>query len=474
MNKKIFTILLFTGSLCLFGQGQLNGSWYLESGYQTDKHENYFEQGLDVNFRNGNWLVGAKFEQFDPAKPQSLMNEDQGLWHKYVSYKSEKLHVRLGSFYTTFGRGLTLKAYDLQTIGLDRRIQGILVEYDQKYMKVKALGGKIYGTDRNTENPIKGVEWTFKPFSFFNFGGSQVQTEMQYSSETMWSSVFGELNFSFMNLYGEHAFDGEFSSSFMNIFGESASDREDAGTADYVAVNFFLGSISILGEWKDYEQFGKSDNVVLYNDPPTMVQEHRFILWNRHGYVLNAWDEVGFSVKLDTPVAEDGILTMQHNHTELHSDFPVFEESYAILEWEFEKLESAVIAGVQEDFSYQHKNLGFEFLFPMGNYHIGFIVEAQRRESIWVDSFDESQALTFDFTFNPNHILSLIAEHTTADDSDNQEWVGLKYGSRWGKNFECSVFLGSRRKGKICAGGVCVYTPEFEGFEVAGKYRFGS
>ncbi|PIE02834.1 MAG: hypothetical protein CSA81_04860 [Acidobacteria bacterium] len=444
-------------SCVLFGQIQFNGTWTVDSGRQTDVNENYFEQVIDVNLRYGHWLAGVKYEQFDPAKPQSMMHQEQGVWHKFLSYQKGNFHARLGSFYTTFGKGLVLKAYDYPAIGLDRRLEGVLVEYNHDHFMVKALDGEIYGTDRKSHNPIRGFEFTLNPVSFIKFGGSRVETEMQYDPNGEWNSVYGELNFTFMNLYGEHAFE----------------DNGD-GRANYYSANIFIGPVSVLGEWKDYEQFAKADSLVLYNDPPTLVQEHRFILWNRHAYVINAWDELGYSFKVDSPVTDSGMLTVQHNHTELHSDFDVFEESFAILEWDFDLVETLGILGVQEDFGYQYKNFGFEFQLPIGSYHMGMMIEAQKKESIWVDESDQSQALTVDFTFNPKHIVSLIAEHTSAEDSENTSWIGLKYGARWGKNFDTTLFVGSRRKGKICAGGVCIYSPEFEGFELAGKYRFGT
>jgi hypothetical protein len=331
-----------------------------------------------------------------------------------------------------------------------------------KHLDLKGLKGEIYGVDREVHRPIQGGEARLKLFSVLTLGKTYVKTDFSRSEDLEWGSWFLEMNFNSLILYGEHATD-------------EREDEEQEGTADYASLNVFLGPVSILGEWKDYDNYQKADGLVFYNDPPTLVQEHRFVLWNKHGYSLNAWDEEGYLVKVDTPVGRDGVLTLQHDFTEMHSGYDVFQETYGIFEWDFpNEVEAFLIAGTQEDFGYEYKNIGMEFQFPLKTLFIGMIAESQKRESIWVDDFDESQALTMDVTLNPRHILSLIFERTTSNESDKRSWLGLKYGARIGHNLELSFFCGSRRKGKICAGGVCVYTPEFEGIEARGTYRFGS
>ena len=66
----------------------------------------------------------------------------------------------------------------------------------------------------------------------------------------------------------------------------------------------------------------------------------------------------------------------------------------------------------------------------------------------------------------------MIAEHTNSDVSDRSSWLGFKYGLKLGHQFDLDLFVGNRRKGKICAGGICVYSPEFEGVELRARYRY--
>jgi len=453
---------LIVAAIPAFSQWHWRGNFALDTGYQTDVGKRYFEQKLEASLLKNKWEFGIKYEMFDPAKPQSMMGEDDTSLHQFVDFKGDKLHVRMGSFYTVFGRGLVLRGYDHPAIGLDRKIEGLLVEYKMKHLDLKGLKGEIYGVDREVHRPIQGGEARLKLFSVFTLGKTYVKTDFSRSEDLEWGSWFLEMNFNSVILYGEHATD-------------EREDEDQEGTADYASLNVFLGPVSILGEWKDYDKYQKADGLVFYNDPPTLVQEHRFVLWNKHGYSLNAWDEEGYLVKVDTPVGSDGVLTLQHDFTEMHLGYDVFQETYGIFEWDFpNEVETFLIAGTQEDFVYEYKNIGMEFQFPLKTLFIGMIVESQKRESIWVDDFDESQALTMDVTLNPRHILSLIFERTTSDESDKSSWLGLKYGARIGQNLELSFFCGSRRKGKICAGGVCVYTPEFEGIEARGTYRFGS
>lgn len=447
--------LVLTGAPMAWGQWRSSLTYQMEPGLQTDEDEAYFEHFLDVQLGYGRWQLEARYEKFNPAKPQSIMDEAHGIWRKALTYQGDRTQVKIGSFYTLLGRGLVLKAYDYPSIGLDRRLEGVFVESDYRYFSVKALTGNIFGLDRETHNDITGGQVTFRPWSALGIGGTHVRTETRFGWDEHWSSVFTDVNLEFGTFFGEVAF----------------SDDPD-GSAKYFALNMFVDDASILLEVKDYDKFAKADGNVIYNDPPTLVQEHRFVLWNRHYYALDAYDEFGYSAKIDTPVGGRGLLTLHHNATQYHAGWDVFKETYGLLEWDFENgVEASGIAGIQEDMGWEYLNIGTELRFGLGERTLGMMLEAQVTDNLYQDQSFNSQALTVDFIINAKHVVSMIAEHSDSDESDRTSWLGFKYGLRLGRGLDLDVFAGSRRKGKICAGGICVYSPEFEGVELRARYR---
>lgn len=444
----------------VFGQWQLDGLYQVEPGYLYDEEERYFEQLFELQLRRGPWSAGFAYEEFNPAKPQSLMDEDEGIWQRFISYQSDRVTVRAGTFHTLLGRGLVLKAYQAPDVGLDRRLDGLLVEYRSRFLELRGLTGDLYGLDRESHQPVHAGEASFKPFQGFRIGGTFLDSETRFVSELEVSSAFMEWSGSLGAFFGEYAF-------------TELSNQH----AFYGSVDVFAGPVSVNAEYKDYQESDLNDGAVIFNDPPTLVTEHRFTLWNRHLYALSAFDERGWSIKMQTPVTDSGFLTLHHARTQTHEtefsdSLDLFEESYAIGEWTGSGWESHLILGIQRDTGYEYQNFGLEWRWTVWKFPLGLVAETQRAKAQFFDDQNHSQALAVDLTLGPRQVLSMVAEHSTSDESDRHDWVGFRYGLTVNSRFEMDVFVGSRRKGKICAGGICVYSPEFEGIELNGRYRF--
>jgi len=67
---------------------------------------------------------------------------------------------------------------------------------------------------------------------------------------------------------------------------------------------------------------------------------------------------------------------------------------------------------------------------------------------------------------------SVAAERTTEQFLSRQYWFGFHSNIRLSVKYDLTVFIGNCRKGKYCAGGVCVQKPEFRGIELTGLARF--
>jgi len=455
MLRTMLVAICLTGPLC--AQWGLRVTLQTEDGsYKNDedKNETYTQQWLDLSLNYGAWNIGARYERYDPAKPQSILKEGEGLWTRFVEYRKPKGRIRLGTFHTIFGRGLVLNTYEYAALGLDRRLDGLLAEYEFNKLEVTALAGDIYGIDREKNNSIGGGQLRFKPSKWASMGGSYVQTDMRFEENVAWYSFFAEAVLDWGGVYLEQA----------------RGDR--ASEALYGSFEVYLGEVVIAMEYKDYDRFDRSDSHVIYNDPPTLVKEHSFVLWNRHNYVLSAFDEVGYLAKVDAPLPGDVLLSMQHCNTSAHDGFDIFTETFAHLEWDWHDTQWEVIAGTQTDFSYDYTNVGTDFRFPIKSQSMGIVVELQQNESLYIDEAFDSQAVTLDYSPNSRHTISVVGEHSNSTESDKTTWLGAKYTAHIGRQLVVDVFAGTRRKGKVCAGGICVYTPEFDGFEMKAKYQF--
>lgn len=443
-------------------QWTFQGRYTVEPGYQTDVEARTLQHalGLDVISPEGWLTAGMVAEQFDPGKPQSLVNEGEDLYQRYLKLQRWGWTVHAGSLYTSLGRGLTLKSYTYAPIALDRQLDGLMLGFDNEKISVTVFSGKMVGLNREDELDVDAAELAWSPWEYLRLGLTGVKASFLFQGDREWQSAFLESNTPWFSLYGEWAWE------------DSDSPWLDP-KALYGGLNLFLGSATLLAEWKDYQDFNYVEGQVYFNDPPTLVQEHPFALWNRHQYALNAANEEGYLLRLQAPLFSDQlVLTLQEDHTTYQNGIDVFTESFVQTEWWFgQDQELHVIAGRQKDFGHRFRNLGVKWHGRLLGQQMEVTAEWQKRDNLFFEQKDQSQAWVVEWTPVSMFSLAMIGEHTDDAQSDKTLWSGLKTSWNLNHQMDFSLFFGSRRQGKLCAGGICVYTPEFEGVEATFNLR---
>jgi hypothetical protein len=91
--------------------------------------------------------------------------------------------------------------------------------------------------------------------------------------------------------------------------------------------------------------------------------------------------------------------------------------------------------------------------------------------------YNQIYSLTFSSSA-PRLSLGLIGEfhgeagETAESKNTVSKWLGTQINWTYYKTNECILFIGNRKAGKICSGGVCVYKPDFSGVELIMVFRF--
>ncbi|RMF55269.1 MAG: hypothetical protein D6748_15470, partial [Calditrichaeota bacterium] len=269
-----------------------------------------------------------------------------------------------------------------------------------------------------------------------------------------WGSLLGEINHRLGSLYLEYA-------------ERWNPDNKKMGDALFISNNIFLGAFSFLLEFKDYDAFDISE-AVTYNNPPLVAQEHLFTLLNRHQLVQNANDERGFLFQLSYPVIEDGILTVNTSLTENHQKAKLYQEYFAQFDWLTPNdWEFIWLASYQKDAAGRYLNFVSSSSFEVSSYNsLKFIYEHQHTRILLTDRQFYSQFVQLGFSHAPTWTISFLGERTTDQFSSRSVWAGVQLDLNVFEKIDFSLFAGTRRKGKICAGGVCVTKPELEGIEL--------
>jgi hypothetical protein len=154
----IATVFLFLSFLQVkaqveFGGGTVTGN--VESVFQYYRPDSIINAQVppertgmnsfaNINYRNGNFRTGVRFESYMPALlgyPQRF--NGTGLGYRYAGYSTEELDITVGNFYDQFGSGMIFRAFEERALGLDNAMDGVHIKYRPiQGIEFKGIWGK--------------------------------------------------------------------------------------------------------------------------------------------------------------------------------------------------------------------------------------------------------------------------------------------------------------------------------------------
>ena len=219
------------------------------------------------------------------------------------------------------------------------------------------------------------------------------------------------------------------------------------------------------------------------NNPPPLAREHLYTLLNRHSYLLDLVDERGVQAEITSNPLEQLWLLANSSYTENSEGELIFSEIYGELEYEY-KDRALLKGGFSRQKNKQEEGdpvrlaplLDIEYYLSESN-SVNFILE-----HLHTDKYDGKltyydQILSLSFSQSPTGSITLTHERTTEWEvregwSGKKDWLIATLDLTLSENHNVSLSVGSRRKGKVCAGGVCVDKPALNGFEIKLLSRF--
>ncbi len=462
-TSSLILFILFLLLTSLNAQVQVSGNNYLEYSTNNEKDTTAFENWAEAQVTYlQKYRVGLRYEIHQPPQTFSFDTSGHGIYQRYAEYRGGSINVRAGNFYALLGRGLVLRSYENRTLRWDTNIDGVKLDAHHSLIDIKLLAGRPRDRSGVRHRALTAGEITLKPLRLIHFGATYLSTHLPsvQNGRVNWGSLYTEVNHKFGSLYGEYA-------------RKDVPGVSDAGDAVYLNGNLFIGALSLQVELKDYDRFDVTEGVT-YNNPPLVAQEHLFTLLNRHQLVQNANDERGFLAQISYPVIEDGVLTLNASQTERHNRQKLYQEFFAQFDWLSSfGWEFLWVISRQQDASARYLNFVSSTSIDFSNYNaLKLVYEHQHTRVLLSDRQFYSQAVQISFSHAPTWTVSFLGEHSTDQFANRNYWAGLQLDVNFLKNFDLSVFGGTRRKGKICAGGVCVVKPELEGLEVLLISRF--
>ncbi len=487
LAQSIIVLLLCTTALysqgLVIGNGvEVTGNSSLEFATADTSESRFLESWTDLFLSKNDFRLGVRLGVHEPPAFFSNQDTTSGIEHLFGEYRKGSFYLRAGNFYSLLGRGLVLRSFENRTLRWDNNLRGAKAEINHRYADLEILAGeprkaRLGPDEQARKTPAEGIRlpWMYggelklKPSNKLSAGGIFLHTESQPQSDNASnrSAAFLEVNLPQGGFYGEYA----------------TTDLND-GKGLYLSANLFLGELSLLGEYRNYENIGFEEG--LLNNPPTVFQEHLFTLLNRQQLIQNPNDERGFLIEAGYPLSEYSVLTSSYSRTENKSGFLIYEDIFAQYEHDdFLGGEWVWATGRQEDLLGRYLNWVTSASYDFGNYKsLKLTYEHQHAKFPETATFSTrqhyDQLLTMEVGLASGLGISFLGEHSTDQFADlkslnddltskkkHHYWIGGQIDATFaGERFQTTLFAGQRRKGKVCIGGVCVVKPELEGLEL--------
>jgi hypothetical protein len=507
--KFFFLLLLIYLTSSLYAQDDffqqlpegLGLSNQLEYSYDYELKREIFENWFNLDYRYNIFSAGIRFDIFQPNDPNPAISRGKERYadiaFKYIEAEigdvEEGMKVTAGNFYSLFGRGLILKSYENRNIRIDNNLLGVKVEGYYAGFKLIALTGMAENFYAERKDILHAVDLEYKILRDLKIGGSFASN---VSEEDVARTMIGSVrirpsiwNFDFYGEYGLKRNNDVKKEKFKNA-------ANNVGEAHYAGANFYYGALSLVGEYKYYDNFtfSSQDGTIIYNNPPAVRKEYTYVLLNRHPSPLNQNNEKGFQVEANYSFADETFLTISYGETKtlgsdsyyqkvLEVDQPVrlqLRESFAQLNhtWN-ENFKTIAALGYNEERDANTKNITpiLENHFYIDEINtIRLIIEHQHTTDKTTTEKYYTDVVMLEYLRSPLLSIAVVSEMQTKEPEPGKTirrfWNFIQFGYKLGEPTDLSLLIGTRQAGNICIGGVCRYEPEFSGIELKMFTRF--
>jgi hypothetical protein len=469
---------------------------HLEYSYNVESETEILENWLNLDYSLGMFSAGLRLEVFQPNDPDPSISRGKenyaGIDYKYfkadIGERDEGLEIIGGNYYTLFGRGLVLKSYEDRAIRIDNNLLGLRVAGKYAGFVLTGLTGTAANANNERLDILHAADLEYRGWKPLKTGLT-VASNLPSSGDAARTTLASlRLIPSFWNvdIYGEYT--AKFNEDInQDIFNGSETI---VGQGVYGNLNFYFGSLSLLGEYKYYDNiaFTSQDGTIFYNTPPSVRLEYTYVLPNRHPSPLNQANEQGFQVAAGYNLSDDTYFTGAYTQTKTLSsssyyqrvnqiDIPIstqLEEIYVTGQQDWSESLTTILAfAYNEELATNTKNITpiLENRFYFGEVNtIKIVLEHQHVTDRTTTEEYYSDVLNVEYLRSPNFSFAIVAEVQTKEPEPDRIvrkfWGFAQAGYKFGGHTDISLLVGTRQAGNICIGGVCRYEPAFQGVEL--------
>ena len=473
--------IILVSHLGLAREGEVRGALRSTDLYNTDLGATVLDARLDAEAEFGHFTLGGTYRGYHLSdkgyNPRGIEVPQPVIKHRYAEMRFDDLgtagrvFVRVGHFFATFDRGLTLRSFEDRDLEKDTALDGILGEYEVGGIKLSGLSGKV--TERlndikYSEHRVSGGRVVVSRQGLLSVAASALARETErHDRERPLPPELREFDDIVVggeaevwlgpaHLVGDYSYrEGDYYPDLRQ--------GEIPGHAGYLSGTVSTAWLTVLGEYKDYWRFASP----LVN-PPTCLREHVWTLMNRTTHVVDLGDERGYLVEGTLTALKDTPITASASEARKANGDLAHWEMFGQINRPISGSISAALGGA---WSREYSATG------LTDYRTGMVEAELTPESGRAIEFGLGWQRTEEHPEGPysNYLvsgtwypaaavtISGTAEGTTQQGLTRDLWFYGEVGVAIAEGLDASVGAGTERGGKKCAGGVCYTEPEFTG-----------
>ena len=466
----------------------------------SEQTKRYFENRMNLNLYYNNLRFGTRFTVLQPSEFGQNLSEQESLEKRFLEYQDPDadLKIRIGDFYTVWGRGLTLALFEDITQGFDSGLDGIMVSGGFSNIEIEAIAGRsnanFLGLVRQAQVNGAHIGGQLPLNMGFGLQGVLVtpsEDVSSYEENRTWGGYWN-YNGSNLSLWAEHA-------------KEYISGDDDEYDATYVSASTNVGSIGILLDYKRYRykmhgnvaggagsQYAQSVGILPFHSAPIVQREFTSPLFAKHPHIVRYDDEVGLQLELTySPFDWGSFVLSTAQSSSIGTDelfIPSLDEEnspYRELFLEMNAYPSPTWymigwIGMSEDLVFvneesvrarvswnQRKVLGTTQEFSISDdWSVKASAEAAAVENIHNDTNYMDALLILGLNWRTQYSFAATLETTSDDAEDTSEWFKIDARAFIANKHELLVTYGKERGGLVCTSGKCRLVTPFDGVKV--------
>ena len=468
--KKIFLVIVVAALAIMFYVPDLlaqGDDWYV-SATNYARYYHFKETKSDsaatrfqFDIYMGKFYTGAWYEL---KHNMGDFNTTNSLTQRYFGWEENGLSVHAGTFYKVFDRGLVLNTFQDDVTGVNKMLDGFLLNWRKKYIDIDALSATEGIGGGFGKHIIRGGRVKLKPINKFHLGGAYVSRS--FDSRQSLKQANARINLDNIDGYIEYA--KRYYTEF-NI-DDPENPLRKTGDGTYANITAYYSNITGFFEYKNYI-FLLYPEAGYLNIPPAANKQDRLLQFEA--------------------VNIDGERGYRGNITVSWSDYWGFEADYAKAYSRDDSLSLALLEAYFEirgnyyqdntfhvgldlfEFTRRDETKSeFEFSYNLGDFNsIEILGSMTTFEPIDSSSYTEKY-LDITFSHAPSLRLTVggsLSDNLNSDDLKRMAHIEL---TLLLDNHDLVVFYGSQRGGLVCSGGLCTYHTTFEGLRVSLLSRF--